>query len=431
MVGLYRNIGLASAAGLSRALFAFGMTVIIARALGPVGRGQFAFATNLAGLASLVLASGAGAALIAGRRQLNWDERQLVQGASAISGLSAILVIIILALSQMLVGLSLNDLMAGLAVPLIVGTTLLAQAAQIRSRFAEVLVSVLLGPGLAVILITLIWRIGHLTISLSLLIWLLTMIPGIAVLYVPMRRNFASLGPHEVGHIHRDTTWLIKNSLKANVPAIATLFIWRIDLLMIQWFRGDEAVGHYSIAVGVAETLMVVSIGLRTGLVAHLADTDRSQIFEAIGPVFRAASAAMSLVAVTIAILAPVIIRLLFGESFDPATASLRLLVLGIPFLVLHYPLVDLLLSIGKARELTYASISLLLLNFVINSVALKYGDVWMAAAASTMTYVLLFLWVFLIARSEFPVTLRRLLWPYPTEWKRMFSVTRLRKGWS
>lgn len=405
------------------------MAVVIARALGPEGRGQFAFASNLAGLVALILSAGASAALVGARRQRAWDDRMLLRGAMVITALSCLPVLIGALVWQIAAGVSASGVTAGVAVPLIVGTTLATQAAQIRSRFVEVLSSVVAGPGLALVLVFVLWSSGNLTVLNALVVWLVTMALGMIPLFIPLGRRDTRLAATRSAARRQEMTWFLRNSLSANIPTVATLLIWRLDILMIQWFKGDEAVGQYSIAVGVAETIMVISIGLRSGLVAHLADLDKHTLFDTLGPVFRAASAAMLLVSCAIAVFAPFVVGLLFGNEYEPAISSLRLLVLGIPFLVLHYPLVDLLVAVGKMRELAIAALSLLLLNFGLNAFVLSIGRIWMVAGSASVTYALLFLWVLKIVKRDFPVTFRRLLWPYTTEWSRMLGIVQIRRG--
>ncbi len=428
MRGLYRNIGLASVTGASKAVLSFATVVVVARALGPGGRGDFAFVTNFAGLLSLVFSAGATAALVGARRQRDWEENLLIRGAWTVVGLSAALMLLLAVAWHWKSGLTSDSAIAIVSVPVLVAMMLLSQVAQIESRYWRVLSSVLMSSGLAVLGMSVIWWSTSLTLGRALTIWLLTTALGVAFLIAPAKdRKFRYVSSNPTKW-KEEKKWFLKQSVFANIPTIATLLIWRLDLIMIEWFQGGVSVGQYSIAVGIAEAIMIFSIGLRSGLVAHLADLDKETLFVKLGPIFRAASAAMSLMALVIALVSPLIVRVVFGSEFEPSISSLRILVLGIPFLVLQYPLVDLLIAVGKTATLARVTVFLVVVNAIVNAVVLSVGDIWLVALVATLTYLLLFFWVFALARDEFSLTLRQLLWPYNSEWSRMLTMLALRR---
>lgn len=422
------NVGLASLSGLARAVLAFATMVLIARALGPLGRGEFAFLTNLAGLISLLASAGASTALVAARRQRNWDDRMLLTAAFLITAVTGLPLAAGAALMGLVGELSLAAAIAVAAVPLITATSLVAQSAQVRSKYASVLASAAAGPGLALILLAAIWASGSLTTTLSIMIWAIAMIPGLLPVALPLRRA-------PVDHffcarsVRRDEfVWFLRRSLSANVPVVAVLLLWRLDVLMIQWFLGSEDVGQYSIAVGIAETIMVLGIGLRSGVVAHLADAERSTVFSTIGPVVRLSAFGMICASVTLLLTAPLVIRLVFGPEYEPAVGPLRALALGVPLLVLHYPLVDLLIAIGRTASLVVPCLALVVFNGVSNAIVLTLGELWMVGATSSVTYLLLFFWVLVIARRDFPISPRQLLWPYMNECRSLIAVLSQRR---
>jgi O-antigen/teichoic acid export membrane protein len=421
--GLYRNIGLASITGVSKAVLSFATVVVVARALGPQGRGDFAFVTNFAGVLSLVFSAGATASLVAARRQRDWHERLLIHGAWTIVVLSAVPMLLLAVIWHWTAGMTVNSLVAVTSVPVLVATMMLSQVAQIESHYPKVLLSVLMSSGVAVLAMTVVWLTTGLTLGNALLVWFFTSAVGVATLITRAEDREPRQASLDLAHQKVERQWFVRQSISANIPTIATLLIWRLDLLMIEWFQGGVAVGHYSIAVGIAEAIMIVSIGLRTGLVAHLADLDRDVLFDTVGPIFRAASAAMSLMAIVIVVVSPFIVQVVFGTEFEPAISSMRILVLGIPFLVLQYPLVDVLIAVGKSATLARSTLLFVIANAIANAIVLSVGDIWMVALTATLTYLILFLWVFVLVRREFALTLRQLLWPYSSEWVLMLTL--------
>ena len=72
-----------------------------------------------------------------------------------------------------------------------------------------------------------------------------------------------------------------------NVAAIAVLAIWRADIVIVEYRRGFEELGLYSVAVGCAEIVVALSVGVRAAVLPHQAAADPTRTGEVLCAVTR------------------------------------------------------------------------------------------------------------------------------------------------
>lgn len=139
---------------------------------------------------------------------------------------------------------------------------------------------------------------------------------------------------------------LVRFGLRGSGGVFANLVSWRLDMAILPAFVGARSLGFYAVAVSLAE-LPTLLLGPMKSVVFAEASARRDVTLVA-----RAARIILGVVTsivLVMVLLAPLLVRLLFGAPFAPSTELARLLLLGsVPFtgeLILGAGL----LSLGRA----------------------------------------------------------------------------------
>lgn len=118
--------------------------------------------------------------------------------------------------------------------------------------------------------------------------------------------------------------------IRAGLVNVISLLNYRIELFVLQAYRGIDAVGVYSVSVSLAELLWIVPTAVATATIALAVSASDEEAIAAIARGARAAVAATALAGVALAVVAPFAIPVLFGSRFHGATVPLLILIPGV-----------------------------------------------------------------------------------------------------
>ncbi|OGM93299.1 hypothetical protein A2333_01470 [Candidatus Wolfebacteria bacterium RIFOXYB2_FULL_49_7] len=173
----------------------------------------------------------------------------------------------------------------------------------------------------------------------------------------------------------------------------------RIDMIMLRYFSGFEAVGWYSVAYKfldisfVFPSLFLASIfPLLSSLYGQEGLGERfGKLFE---KSFRMLFSFGVLVAVFFMFFAPLVIDLFFTDSFAPAAPALRILMVGQMFAFLSLLFSNLLIVQRKEYKGLYVVMTCALLNVALNILLIPkfslYGAAWATVAAELVNLAIL-----------------------------------------
>jgi antigen flippase len=176
--------------------------------------------------------------------------------------------------------------------------------------------------------------------------------------------------------------------LRAYSTALFTYLVLRVDLLMVQYMQGSTAAGQYSVAVGLGEMIVLIPTVVATIMFPRLSAIADRRIQHA--ATFRTA-ALMGLAATVLvlpaAVFAGTAIRLLYGEAFDPALPAFLWLLPGLVFLSVHTILMAYFLAIGTPFVALVAPLVGLSINVVLNVLLIPTVGFVGASVSSTLAY--------------------------------------------
>jgi len=165
----------------------------------------------------------------------------------------------------------------------------------------------------------------------------------------------------------------------------------RIDLLLVNGFLGPLAVGFYSVGVALAEYLWMISQAASTVLLPKVAaetDEDRRRSFTPV--VARTVLLVTALGAAVLAFVSRWIVGLFYSEAFLPAVQPFQILLPGIVALSAGRVLANDIAGRGRPMLNTYVVAVALVVNIVLNIVLIPRYEIAGAAWASSISYTLI-----------------------------------------
>lgn len=368
------------------------VSIVIARALGPTGRGLYALPVAFLGIVmafshvglegSNVYLAGIGVPL----RRL-WAVG--TAGALIVSALAWIVVATIgmLAGAGFAAGLPVSWIVIAMAqLPLLLMVFYWTSVLQIEGMFAAAAWATVAGTlanGAAVLLLAV---VGELTpFRVLALTWVTSSVTWVLVLRLGMRTAVAGLRP-DPSLLARAVSF----GLRAQLATVFAFLVLRVDQVLVQGVLGFHALGIYAIAVVIAELMWLVTDPFAASLVQHqvrAAGGDERRLGYATARLSLVAAGALCCVTL---VLAPYGIRLAFGDVFTDATWPVRWLLPGVVAIAAQRPLYAIVTKEGRMGLAAAMNAGALAVNVVLTVIALTTVGVVGAAIASTVTYLAL-----------------------------------------
>jgi O-antigen/teichoic acid export membrane protein len=220
---------------------------------------------------------------------------------------------------------------------------------------------------------------------------------------------------------------MLTYGLQAHLLVVANFLNYRFDLFLVKHFLDDTAVGHYSIAVGLAERLWILPNALATVLFPTVAALESQDAHRLAARSARTSFAIMLAASVALALLGRPAILLLYGEEYLPSLSALFALLPGIAL----FPLFKILAvhAAGRGRPLWGAlpSFLVLVLNIGANLVLIPRWGIVGAALASSLSYGVAGVACVLFFARHAGIPLREALVPRGADWTALRRVFRRR----
>lgn len=368
------------------------MSVIIARGLGPAGKGSLAVVQLVASTAVVVFNLGLGPALTYYGARLEARGRDVVR---LVGSLAAVVTLVLLGLTAMGGGWFTEAVLRTSRVDLVVLGALAAGPAlggsvvlgYVIGRGSVRAASITTSGALIFQLVAygvLLWA-DRLSVAAVLVVWLVATVAEAAVLmYValalPSDRVIATPGARALfGKVWRYglAMWA------AGALGFAAL---RVDVYLLALYRGPAAVGVYAVAVSFAELCWLIPGALNAVMVPKVAAESEqalaltTRLERLVWPVTLAAAVGLALVAVPV-------IPFLFGSEFQGAVLLLALLLPGAVAIAVSSMPSAYLLGSGWVRDYALAAVCNVAVNVGLNLLLIPRMGAEGAALASVASY--------------------------------------------
>ena len=168
---------------------------------------------------------------------------------------------------------------------------------------------------------------------------------------------------------------------------VLSALYFRIDVFLVEWWRGAEAVALYNAVFRLVEAFRLLPAAvLAVALPALCRARDRAPLVRLAGGVTAVAAAATAACWMA----ADVLIPLLFGRAYGAAVPTFRILVLAFPLLSLNYALTHQLIAWNGERAYAVVCALALTVNVALNATLIPAASIDGAAWATVATEVFL-----------------------------------------
>ena len=181
--------------------------------------------------------------------------------------------------------------------------------------------------------------------------------------------------------------------LQSHVGNLLSYLNYRGDMLLVNWFLGPSAVGFYSIGVLLVEQLWLFTNAAKLVIFLQVAAEEDPQRRNEFTPrVARVMLLTTLPAAVVLGLAGGFIVELLFSSRYLPAVRPLRLLIPGAAAMGISRLLANDIAGRGRPLLNSYISAGMLALNLALNCFWIPRFGIAGAALASTVSYSATFL---------------------------------------
>lgn len=181
----------------------------------------------------------------------------------------------------------------------------------------------------------------------------------------------------------------LKYGLVTYIGAMANSILFKIDLLFLNYIKGNEAVGIYSVAVRWAEMLFLMDSAIGAASLYKVGSLEKKEARILTLRTMRLQALISGLIGFGMIFLAYPMILFIYGEAYVEATYPLIILLPGIVcWSVGKIASQYVVYKLGKAQWCTYATIAGSILNVCLNLFLIPRAYLCGAALASTISYI-------------------------------------------
>jgi O-antigen/teichoic acid export membrane protein len=242
---------------------------------------------------------------------------------------------------------------------------------------------------LSVLLIGLLIVVSIVTVETVFCVGLIVLTISLGWILWRLRRNIRRL-PMPSFALFKDN---IRYGLKAYLAAFFAFLVLRIDMLMVQYMLGAEQTGYYSIAVAMADMTYMLPVVVGTILFPTLSAMRTNQKkWQYTKKVSIVVGIVMLIVSGFLFLLAEPLVRILYGRAFVPAVAAFIWLLPGIVMLSINVVFMNFFASRGMPIITVYAPCAAAILNIALNMKLIPLFGIVGASVSSSISYGLMLL---------------------------------------
>lgn len=201
-----------------------------------------------------------------------------------------------------------------------------------------------------------------------------------------MCRNFAFSYRPQI-----DFSFLVREFKYGNIVFWASLFgylNYRIDQFMIQKQLGDGMLGIYSVAVTIAELVLLVPNSITAAITGKLLNISEKGEQKKVLCMTMKGCLCVCLVLVVMGVILAPILELIYGAEYQQSINSFRILLLGICGAAIGKMVYPFYLANGQAKVHMFVAAFVMLVNAALNTALIPIYGINGAAIASTCSYL-------------------------------------------
>ncbi len=386
-----RDINLVFFTYVANYLLAFVLSVLVARGLGPDGRGVYEISLLTISIAQAVMSLGVGVASLYYIGKKTYTTRDLLSNSQfmvlASAALSGLLVLLAAGtFGPRLIEEKIPYWIFVFGVPLFLNFNLVTTFLQAQSRFLAMNSLTLLRPLVMVALLIGGLVLGGLNTTNVLVIWsiatLAAVVLGLLLLGIRNLHLPTVLRPDR-----RVLRAQITFGVQGQMGNVLQLLNYRLDKYVVVAFVGLSGVGIYGVGVGVTESIWFIANAVAVVLLPHLTSAHKDEA-AAFTPVACRNTLFLSLVAAAgLGVVSLPLVPLFFGDEFSDSVTAIWWLLPGTVALAGTKILASYIFSQGKPLINSYITLASLAVTLTGDFALIPFFGVPGAAAASSVAY--------------------------------------------
>jgi stage V sporulation protein B len=276
----------------------------------------------------------------------------------------------------------------GVALPAIVAYTVLTSFLHAQSRFTALQTLAVAQGAAAFVAVAVLDATDNLTVGKAIAAWTGSFVAAdlVCLLLVGLRNvDLPTVVVPKMDALKDQ----VRYGVQGQMANMAALFNYRIDQFLVAAFVSRAGVGHYTVAVGLGESVWWISSAVSLVMLPRLTAMSEEGAQEVTPLVCRNTLFISVIAAIGVCAVSPVAIKVLFGDQYYPdALWPLLLLMPGIVAASATRVLGSYLFSRGKVLYTTFATVIALGLDVSLDLVAVPLFHVPGAAAMSSVSYI-------------------------------------------
>lgn len=373
------------------AALAFGVSVLLARALGPHDRGVYGIFMLSASITQALLSLGLSVSAIYYLSKQEHSLGRVVANGVQMTVASGIVTALLVLAAWPLFGDELldNDVpywAFAFVVPLFVSYNMLIAIFQGASRFLAMNTLIVAQPLVQFVLLAAGILIGDVDTRGAVLFW------AVAALASSMLGAFmlggSAFRARELMRVDAPSMRAQATfGLRGQAGNLMQLLNYRLDQYLVLWLMNAAAVGIYAVGVQLSQSLWFFANAVATVLIPRLTASDHEESARLTPMLCRNTLLVSALGAIVIGVLSPLFVPLLFGEAFSESVAPLLWLLPGTVALSGSKILAGYIFSQGRPGLNSLITIGSLVVTIVADVALIPAFGVSGAAIASTLAY--------------------------------------------
>ncbi|HEC79095.1 MAG TPA: hypothetical protein ENI34_08155 [candidate division WOR-3 bacterium] len=204
----------------------------------------------------------------------------------------------------------------------------------------------------------------------------------------------------------------IKYGLKGQVGIFFQFFNYRLDMFLVSYYLDIREVGLYALSVVIAEFLWYIPNSISVTLFPKVSAKDTRSANEFTRKVSRTSITIMLMAGSVICLVAPFLIRIFYGERFIESVIPLRILIPGVIAFGMVKILTGHLHGRGKPQYGSIVTVCSLLLTILFDLLLIPRLGITGAALATTFAYLFSFVLTLVFFVNVTGLSLKEILIP-------------------
>ncbi len=366
----------------------FVVSVLIARTLGPEGKGQLSVLQQVPGVLAVVLNFGLAYSnfyFVGRRKQPAGEALGNSILATLVAGVVGAPIVWLLTVGPLAVVPDLpvgGAIVAAVLLPVTLVASFAASVGNGLGLLKKASLANMIAAGMTLLLVLIAYAFDRLDVSAVLAISVITGLASLGFVVAAMRTQLGRLRVRIAAF--RESA---RYSAKSYFANLAGYLNYRFDIILVGYLAGAASVGVYSIAVTFAELMWYVPNALSASILSKSMSLSGEDGADVAARTARITSLLMLVVCVVAAVLITPVIGIFYGEAFLPAVWPFLVLLPGVWSLGIAKILNGYLA--GHGHLYPWVSAATAVLNVAGNMALIPMMGIVGAALASTVSYTL------------------------------------------